>query len=155
MKPDSEFWFGTNSIGQDLWSRVWSGTRTSLFIGFSVAMWEVAFRHSYRRAVGLCAHSWISFYRGCTTLWTIFRRRSCLSLFFLHPCGPAWGADFRSCGLTDWLTMARFVRNQIVIIRDRDYNLASRLPGHSDAAHHYVRNLLPLPSVRHHDARGH
>lgn len=43
MKPNSEFWFGTNSIGQDLWSRVWSGTRTSLFIGFSVAMWEVAF----------------------------------------------------------------------------------------------------------------
>ena len=36
-KPDAEFWFGTNSIGQDLWSMVWSGTRTSLFIGFSVA----------------------------------------------------------------------------------------------------------------------
>jgi oligopeptide transport system permease protein len=33
VKPSSQFWFGTNSIGQDLWSRIWSGTRTSLFIG--------------------------------------------------------------------------------------------------------------------------
>ena len=34
------FILGTNSIGQDLWSRIWSGTRTSLFIGFSVALVE-------------------------------------------------------------------------------------------------------------------
>ena len=28
--------------------------------------------------------------------------------------------------ISGWLPMARFVRNQIVIIRDREYNLASR-----------------------------
>nr|WP_230584805.1 hypothetical protein [Lysinibacillus sphaericus] len=33
ITPNAEFWFGTNSIGQDLWSRIWAGTRTSLFIG--------------------------------------------------------------------------------------------------------------------------
>ena len=38
--PDSEFWFGTNSIGQDLWARIWSGTRTSLLIGFFVGLYE-------------------------------------------------------------------------------------------------------------------
>jgi len=32
--------FGTNAIGQDLWSRVWSGTRTSLLIGVCVAAIE-------------------------------------------------------------------------------------------------------------------
>ena len=31
--------------------------------------------------------------------------------------------------VTGWVGMARFVRNQIVIIRDRDYNLASRCLG--------------------------
>ena len=35
--PDEQFIFGTNSIGQDLWARIWSGTRTSLFIGVCVA----------------------------------------------------------------------------------------------------------------------
>ncbi len=38
--PNSEYLFGTNSIGQDLWSRIWSGTRTSLFIGFAVGIFE-------------------------------------------------------------------------------------------------------------------
>ena len=35
--PDSLHWMGTNSIGQDLWSRLWQGTRTSLLIGLAVA----------------------------------------------------------------------------------------------------------------------
>ena len=38
VSPCEEFWFGTNAIGQDLWARIWSGTRTSLFIGFAVAL---------------------------------------------------------------------------------------------------------------------
>ena len=37
--PDGRpFLFGTNNIGQDLWARVWSGTRTSLLIGIIVAL---------------------------------------------------------------------------------------------------------------------
>ena len=34
------FWFGTNSIGQDLWARIWTGTRNSLLIGIAVASIE-------------------------------------------------------------------------------------------------------------------
>ena len=41
--PDEEYWFGTNSIGQDLWARTWAGTRTSLGIGFAVACFEALF----------------------------------------------------------------------------------------------------------------
>ena len=38
VKPGHEtFILGTNSIGQDLWARIWAGTRTSLFIGLTVA----------------------------------------------------------------------------------------------------------------------
>ena len=40
VQPNTTFWFGTNNIGQDLWARIWAGTRTSLFIGFCVAMIE-------------------------------------------------------------------------------------------------------------------
>ena len=38
--PSADYWFGTNSIGQDLWARIWSGTRTSLFIGLAVGLWD-------------------------------------------------------------------------------------------------------------------
>ena len=48
---------------------------------------------------------------------------------------------FAMC-LTSWLATARFVRNQVVIIRDRDYNLASRCLG-TPAWRIMVKNLLP------------
>ena len=44
--------------------------------------------------------------------------------------------------LTGWLGMARFIRNQIIIIRDRDYNLASRCLGISTGRIMF-KNLLP------------
>ena len=43
---------------------------------------------------------------------------------------------------TGWLGMARFVRNQIVIIRDREYNLASRCLG-TPTSRIITKNLLP------------
>ena len=36
--------------------------------------------------------------------------------------------------MTGWIAMARFIRNQILIIRDRDYNVASRCIGTPTAA---------------------
>ncbi|HCO49585.1 MAG TPA: ABC transporter permease, partial [Spirochaetaceae bacterium] len=44
--------------------------------------------------------------------------------------------------ITGWLGLARFVRNQIVIIRDREYNLASRCLG-TPTRRIIGRNLLP------------
>ena len=40
IPPGDQFILGTNSIGQDLWARIWAGTRTSLLIGLSVALAE-------------------------------------------------------------------------------------------------------------------
>jgi len=36
--PSSKFWFGTDSLGRDIYSRVLYGARVSLFIGFSVSV---------------------------------------------------------------------------------------------------------------------
>ncbi len=47
VSPGKEFWFGTNTIGQDLWSRIWSGTRTSLLIGLLVGIAEMVIGISF------------------------------------------------------------------------------------------------------------
>ena len=38
LGPDREHWFGVDTLGRDLWARVWMGTRYSLMIGFVAAI---------------------------------------------------------------------------------------------------------------------
>ena len=39
--PNSEYWFGTDELGRDMFTRVWYGTRYSLFIGILATVIDV------------------------------------------------------------------------------------------------------------------
>src|ERR687897_700537 len=39
--PSASFWFGTDEFGRDMWSRVWAGTRVSLYIAFLAALLDM------------------------------------------------------------------------------------------------------------------
>ncbi|MFU0832498.1 MAG: ABC transmembrane type-1 domain-containing protein [Oscillospiraceae bacterium] len=138
--PDSEFWFGTNSIGQDLWSRVWSGTRTSLFIGCTVAVSE-AF-------IGILVGLLWGYVRKLDRLFTEIYNvldnipQTIVLVLISYIMHPSISTLIIAMCLTGWLDMARFIRNQVVIIRDRDYNLASRCLG-TPTRRIIFRNLLP------------
>ena len=121
------FILGTNSIGQDLWSRIWSGTRTSLFIGFSVALVEAV--------VGILIGVLWGYVRKLdfffTELYNVLDNipQTLLLILISYVMKPGVKTIIFALCLTGWLGMARFIRNQIIIIRDRDYNLASRCLG--------------------------
>jgi oligopeptide transport system permease protein len=55
---------------------------------------------------------------------------------------PSIGTLVFAMCITGWRGMALFVRNQIVIIRDREYNLASKCLG-TPTRRIITRNLLP------------
>ena len=134
------FLLGTNSIGQDLWSRIWSGTRTSLFIGFSVALVEAV--------VGILVGVLWGYVRKLdfffTELYNVLDNipQTLLLLLISYVLKPGVSTIIFALCLTGWLGMARFIRNQIIIIRDRDYNLASRCLGVS-TGRIIFKNLLP------------
>lgn len=134
------FILGTNSIGQDLWSRIWSGTRTSLFIGFSVALVEAV--------VGILVGVLWGYVRKLdfffTELYNILDNipQTLLLILISYVLKPGVSTIIFALCLTGWLGMARFIRNQIIIIRDRDYNLASRCLGVS-TGRIIFKNLLP------------
>ncbi|GHU78113.1 hypothetical protein AGMMS49992_27910 [Clostridia bacterium] len=134
------FWFGTNSIGQDLWSRIWSGTRTSLFIGVSVGVISAL--------IGILVGAAWGYIRKLDRLFTEIYNvwenipYTVLRMLITYIMRPSLTTIIFVMSLTGWLGMARFVRNQIVIIRDREYNLASRCLG-TRTSRMITRNLLP------------
>ena len=140
LPSENAFWFGTNNIGQDLWARVWSGTRTSLSIGFIVAFVEAL--------VGIMIGILWGYVRKLDRLLTEVYNvidnipNTIILILISYILKPSFQTLVFAMCLTGWLGMARFIRNQIVIIRDRDYNLASRCLGTSTVRIMF-KNLLP------------
>lgn len=134
------FVWGSNSIGQDLWARIWAGTRTSLIIAFFVAMIETV--------VGITVGVLWGYVRQLdfffTELYNICDNipSTIILILISYVASPSVPTLILGMSLTGWIAMARFIRNQILIIRDRDYNVASRCIG-TPTFRIVLRNLLP------------
>lgn len=119
---------------------IWSGTRTSLLIAFIVGIWEVGF--------GILFGALWGYVRQLDALITeiynvINNIPTTIVLTLLaYIMRPGFKTMIFAMCATGWLGMARFVRNQIVIIRDREYNLASRCLG-TPTSRIIMKNLLP------------
>lgn len=140
VAPNAEFWFGTNAIGQDLWSRIWAGTRTSLFIGCVVAFVEAI--------VGITIGTLWGFSRKLevpiTQLYNVVDNipTTIVLILMSYILRPSISTIIIAMCITGWVEMARFIRNQIVILRDREYNLASKCLG-TPNYRIILKNLLP------------
>lgn len=140
VPPGGRFIWGTNSIGQDLWARIWSGTRTSLFIGIVVALVEAV--------VGITVGVLWGYVRKLDWIFTEIYNiidnipNTIVLILISYILKPSVKTLIFAMCLTGWIQMARFVRNQILIIRDRDYNVASRCLGTSTWKIMF-KNLLP------------
>lgn len=140
LPSKAPFLFGTNNLGQDLWSLVWRGTRTSLFIGFTVAVIEaligilIGVVWGYVRALD----------RLLTAVYNVVDNipTTIVLILIAYVMRPGIRTLIFAMCLTGWVGMARFIRNQIIIIRDREYNLASRSLG-TKTGRIVMRNLLP------------
>ena len=134
------FVWGSNSIGQDLWARIWAGTRTSLTIAFFVAMIEavagitVGVLWGYVRQLDFL---FTELYNICDNVPSTI-----ILILISYVASPSVPTLILGMSLTGWIGMARFIRNQILIIRDRDYNVASRCIG-TPTFRIVLRNLLP------------
>ncbi len=140
QKPGHEFWFGTNVIGQDLWARIWSGTRTSLLIAIIVGIWEVFFGIFIGAVWGYIRQLDAFMTEAYNVISNI--PTTILLMLLAYIMRPSFKTMVVAMCATGWLGMARFVRNQIVIIRDREYNLASRCLG-TPTLRIITKNLLP------------
>ena len=140
VPPNEEYTLGTNSIGQDLWARIWQGTRTSLFIGFTVAFIEVLIGFTIGALWGYSR----KLEAPITQLYNVVDNipTTIVLILMTYILRPSISTIIIAMCITGWVEMARFLRNQIVILRDREYNLASKTLG-TPSWRIIVKNLLP------------
>ncbi|MCD8022634.1 MAG: ABC transporter permease [Lachnospiraceae bacterium] len=140
QQPNSQFWLGTNNIGQDMWARLWAGTRTSLFIGFTVAL--------VNSVVGILLGMLWGYVRATdfffTELYNVVSNIpiTIIQILVSYVLNPSVQTIIVAMCFTGWLGMARFVRTRVLMIRDREFNLASRCLG-SSTRYVIMKNLLP------------
>jgi len=140
IQPNEEFWFGTNNLGQDLWARIWSGTRTTMIIAFA----SVFMSTLLGVAIGAVWGYVRALDKVITEVYNVLNNVPSLIVRMLitYIMKPSLSTLIFVMCLTGWIGMAKWIRNLIIIIRDREYNLASRCLG-TPAHRVIVKNLLP------------
>ena len=125
LGPDREHWFGVDTLGRDLWARVWMGTRYSLMIGFVAAIVQAI--------IGVMVGC-VSGYCGGMVDVVIMRIVDILDsipyliyvIIIMIIFGSGLLPIMLALTLTGWLSMARMVRGQILTLKSEDYILAAR-----------------------------
>jgi oligopeptide transport system permease protein len=132
--------FGTDGLGRDMWSRTWYGTRTSLSLGFIIAIIDVG--------VGMVAGALWGYVkkldRFMTELYNVFTNipQTVFLILLSYIMRPGfWTIVVAMCS-TGWLSVARFVRNKVMTLRDAEYNVASRCLG-TPLSRVVGKNILP------------
>lgn len=142
--PDSEFWFGTDHLGRDLWTQCLQGMMTSMQIGFISAILS-----------GLLALIFAIFSQLSKTTDALIR--TLVDTFISLPhllllilvCftfgGGKWGVIL-AVSLTHWPKLTLILRSELLRIRQSDYILLARRTGLTYwqcCYKHYLPLLLP------------
>ncbi len=118
--PSSTFWFGTDELGRDLFTRCWWGARISLFVGITASVIDLIIGvlfGSIAALLGGKVEEWMM--RFADILNTIPYLLVVILLMVM--IGPGIMTIILALTITGWINMARIVRSQILQIKQQDY----------------------------------
>lgn len=145
-KVDEYYWFGTDGLGRDLFTRLWEGTQISLLIAFVAAIIDLVIGVAYGGVSGYFGgrvddimQRVVEILIGIPTLIVII-----LMLLIMK---PGITAIIIAISITGWIGMSRIVRAQILKYKGQEFVLASRTLGASDGriiTKHLLPNILGI-----------
>jgi len=141
---DGYYWFGTDSLGRDVWTRVWEGTRISLYIAFLAATLDLF--------IGVAYGSISAYYGGRVDNFMqriievlIGIPNLILIILLILILQPGIVSITIAMVITGWVNMARIIRGQVLKLKGQEFVLASRTLGAKDGRliwKHLIPNSL-------------
>ncbi|KXH80730.1 oligopeptide ABC transporter permease [Sporosarcina sp. HYO08] len=125
------YWFGTDELGRDLWTRIWQGTRISLYIAFLAATLDLI--------IGVAYGSISAYYGGRVD--NVMQRiievlmgvpNLIVVILLILVLKPGIVSITLAMVITGWVNMARIVRGQVLKLKGQEFVLASRTLGAKD-----------------------
>jgi peptide/nickel transport system permease protein len=139
--PTSSHWLGTDELGRDVWSRLLYGARTDLRIAFLA----VLFPFVIGTLVGLAS----GYYGGSIDTLTNWLVNIVVAFPFyvliialVFALGSGTRNIYIAITIVGWVSYTRIVRGEVIVAKRREYVLAARSAGLSDARILF-RHLLP------------
>jgi peptide/nickel transport system permease protein len=153
LPPSHKAWFGTDSIGLDIYSRIIYGLRVSLVLGVASAVVSVVVGAAVGALAGLRGGLLDDILMRVTDVFLAFpllvallvTRNMLKSLPWAKPIVGQVG-DIRFLvflfALFGWMAVARVVRAQVLSLKEREFIEASRAIGGTNW-HIIVKHMLP------------
>lgn len=137
---DPDHVFGTDNIGNDVFDAVWAGARNSILVSFICT--------GINMVIGIIVGAIWGFSKKIDK-WMIEVYNIVSNVPFLliamilsYILGAGFAPLIFTMTCTDWIFVAYFIRTQVMIIRDREYNMASKCLG-TRTPTMITKNILP------------
>lgn len=125
---DTYYWFGTDVLGRDIFTRVWMGTRISLYIALAAVIIDMFIGLSYGMisgyfggAVDTVMQRFAEIINGIPSLVVVT-----LLIIVLR---PGLQTITLALAITGWIGMSRIARAQVLKLKEQEYVMASRTLG--------------------------
>ncbi|HWR22470.1 MAG TPA: ABC transporter permease [Feifaniaceae bacterium] len=127
---DVYYWFGSDTLGRDIWTRVWEGARVSLGIAVVSAFINMT--------LGMCYGLISGYYGGWVD--NVMQRfaeinnsipRLVIVTLLLLVLKPGFLTIVLALVITDWISMSRIARAEMLKLKEQEFVLASHTLGAS------------------------
>ena len=140
LRPSAEHIFGTDNVGNEVFDAVWAGAKNSIIISFTCTAIDMVLGIAIGAVWGFSKKmdKWmIEVYNVISNVPFLL-----LAMILSYILGAGMRSLIITMTCTEWVFVAYFIRTQVMIIRDREYNMASKCLG-TRTRTMITKNILP------------